>query len=203
MARALSLTLFAAIIVLNVHSYVFPEECTKLYPSTARYVHEHQPFGVCGIVSKLNSTIQTQKLDCVVGCINRTASAVRIRMHACKEQGTAFTYPTFSDVDFVLCHSEQEIFVRGFNMSRWIEFTLIPDMSCLRNKTGSCKAILKYNRPYPMGQLYGETLDTYEEFGANPLVWKILTKNHGNLCFCGGAGFYFAISTLLFNVFYL
>lgn len=179
-------------------------------------VAQFKPFAVCGKVSNLRvsrstlyvSYVQPGRLGCTVGCVNRTTDAVRIELYNCNGEDELMHFPiTLSDMTFFTCYTDEEIILRADNTIRFIEFTLTPDLNCLRHKRPeSCMIIFRYYKTYYTS--YDTELNHIaigvSKFNINKASWKPYAyevANNRARCLCSNLKI--SVLVLLFLYMYI
>lgn len=154
------------------------------------FLMQYKPFEFCSKVTHISSPllgymdihIPPLSSGCLISCVKRTKPTVTIEMVDCASDIQFIPSLFFARMEFYACFSEGEIILHGFDSSYWIEFTLRPDVDCLRGRFKTiCTRILTYTMKYSSKLKFrGVNIGTLN-MTLNKRVWRALAKNNATL----------------------
>uniref|UniRef100_A0A8W7PKL0 Uncharacterized protein n=1 Tax=Anopheles coluzzii TaxID=1518534 RepID=A0A8W7PKL0_ANOCL len=154
------------------------------------FLMQYKPFEFCSKVTHISSPllgymdihIPPLSSGCFISCVKRTRPTVTIEMVDCASDIQFIPSLFFARMEFYACFSEGEIILHGFDSSYWIEFTLRPDVDCLRGRFKTiCTRILTYTMKYSSKLKFrGVNVGTLN-MTLNKRIWRALAKNNATL----------------------
>ncbi|KFB41271.1 hypothetical protein ZHAS_00008862 [Anopheles sinensis] len=185
------ITLLCALIIgtnvaIPVNSHHFPSNCTERH-SDITYLVQYKPFIVCGRVTEISPSLELFYLEsyqirrnCLIGCVNRTRYTVGIEVFNCDHEYDVSSAPSYNDLEFADCHSDDEIILRGSTQVDWLQFAMQSDIGCLNLKIRSnCGRIFKYDRKYPRAKYHDHLEVGTARLNLNRSVWAPYLKSGG------------------------
>uniref|UniRef100_A0A182JDI2 Uncharacterized protein n=1 Tax=Anopheles atroparvus TaxID=41427 RepID=A0A182JDI2_ANOAO len=173
------LAFLTGIIPLQVKPFDFSSNCTERH-SEVTYLVQYKPFIFCGRITTITphsgkfSLIENLEIDqiCLIGCVNRTLRAVSIEIYNCDIRIDSTGMSNFDQLEFADCHTDEEFILQGFDQTNWTQFTMEPDISCLRLKLrSSCGRIFNYFKRYRREQFYDGLEVGSLELDLNRSIW--------------------------------
>uniref|UniRef100_A0A182LVX8 Uncharacterized protein n=1 Tax=Anopheles culicifacies TaxID=139723 RepID=A0A182LVX8_9DIPT len=167
---------------------VLPSHATLCVPESdnSTFLSQYKPFEFCSKVAHISSplieymdiSIPPLSSSCLISCVKRTRHAVLIEIVNCSSDEEFIPALFITRMNFVMCASDGEIILHGYDTAYWIEFTFSPEVDCLRSHIQTaCTRIVNYSMKYAYRQIINGFKAGTLNINLDKHIWRVLARN--------------------------